>query len=381
MSLHQAPHMIERGISPTVAATIVSAFSLAAVVSGIVFGYIGDRVQVRAGLAVSAALLALGAVTMRDVDGPLLGYISAVLFGAGIGGILTMIPVAWANYFGRAHFGAIRGITLPAQVGGQAIGPLAAGILHDLTGSYSSGLALFAVLSLLAAAGGACDASAEQAPARPRLVRDVAQAMNGRRGAAGHERRAGSERLSRAQMTRAKLAAVDYNLLLRRAFQPLRRGLRSQVLDETRMVRAGQSRKLVADGLGIPRVAVAPFDLGEPALANQRRGRFDALEPEGEADDIEPVAHRRCRLEAVAEPVAHRHPSPRRENAEDVGVQRRLVRDVDHGILAEHHVDRAVGEREGGPAVPCVSRCGRPASPLPPAPLRLRRAVPRRRCR
>ena len=151
VSLHQAPHLIERGISPTIAATIVSTFSLAGVLSSLFFGHIGDRVSVRGALTASAALLALGAVTMRGVDGPLLGYASAVLFGAGIGGILTMIPVAWANYFGRAHFGAIRGITLPAQVGGQAMGPLAAGLLHDLTGSYASGLGAFAVLSLLAA--------------------------------------------------------------------------------------------------------------------------------------------------------------------------------------------------------------------------------------
>ena len=151
VSLHQAPHLIERGLSPTVAATIVSAFSLAGVLSSLVFGQLGDRMPVRGALAASAALLALGAVAMRGVDGPLLGYASAVLFGAGIGGILTMIPVAWASYFGRAHFGAIRGITLPAQVGGQAMGPLAAGVLHDLTGSYASGLTAFAVLSLLAA--------------------------------------------------------------------------------------------------------------------------------------------------------------------------------------------------------------------------------------
>ena len=150
VSLHQAPHLIERGISPTVAATIVSSFSLAGALSSLLFGYLGDRVPVRAALAASAALLGLGAVIMRGVEGPLLGYASAVLFGAGIGGILTMIPIAWANYFGRAHFGAIRGITLPAQVGGQAIGPLAAGVLHDLTGSYASGLTVFAVLSLIA---------------------------------------------------------------------------------------------------------------------------------------------------------------------------------------------------------------------------------------
>ena len=163
VSLHQAPHLIERGISPTIAATIVSTFSLAGALSSLLYGYFGDRLPVRASLAVSAALMALGAVVMRGVEGPLLGYAAAVLFGAGLGGILTMIPVAWANYFGRAHFGAIRGITLPAQVGGQALGPIAAGILHDLTGSYASGLGAFAVLSLLAAGV----ALVTRAPLRP----------------------------------------------------------------------------------------------------------------------------------------------------------------------------------------------------------------------
>ena len=152
VSLHLVPHLNDREISPTVAAAIVATFSLASALSSLLFGHLGDRVPVRAGLVASAALLALAAVTMRGVEGPLLGYASAVLFGAGIGGLLTMIPIAWANYFGRAHFGAIYGITLPAQVGGGAMGPLAAGVLHDLTGSYASGLTACTVLSLLAVA-------------------------------------------------------------------------------------------------------------------------------------------------------------------------------------------------------------------------------------
>ena len=152
VSLHWAPHLIERGISPTLMATMVSSFSLAVALSSVLFGYAGDRVPVRATLAASAALMALGAMTMIAVSGPLPAYAASVLFGTGVGGILTMTPVAWANYFGRAHFGAIRGMTLPAQVGGQAAGPLLAGLLRDLTGDYASGLATFAALSLLAAA-------------------------------------------------------------------------------------------------------------------------------------------------------------------------------------------------------------------------------------
>ena len=152
VSLHWAPHLVERGISPTITATIVSTFSLAITLSSIVFGYAGDRLPVRTTLAASAVFMALGAMAMSAVSGAPLGYAASMLFGAGVGGILTMPPVALANYFGRAHFGAIRGMALPAQVGGQAAGPLLAGLLHDLTGSYASGLTTFAALSLLAAA-------------------------------------------------------------------------------------------------------------------------------------------------------------------------------------------------------------------------------------
>jgi len=151
ISLHQAPHLMERGLSPALAAAVVSAFSVAAALAALLFGAIGHRVSVRALLVAGALLMGSGALTMRAVDGPALGFAAAIAFGAGIGGIFTMLPVAWANYFGRAHFGAIRGVTLPAQVGGQALGPLIAGALHDWRGDYGAGLAVFAAMSLCAA--------------------------------------------------------------------------------------------------------------------------------------------------------------------------------------------------------------------------------------
>jgi cyanate permease len=59
------------------------------------------------------------------------------------------LPVAWADYFGRANYGAIRGLALSAQVLAQAAGPLVSGALRDLTGSYVRPLECFAALSLL----------------------------------------------------------------------------------------------------------------------------------------------------------------------------------------------------------------------------------------
>ena len=82
------------------------------------------------------------------------GYVSAILFGLGIGGVLTVLPIAWADYFGRTSFGAIRGIALTIQVAAQAVGPVMSGVLRDATGDYRLPLlsfASFAVLAIIAA--------------------------------------------------------------------------------------------------------------------------------------------------------------------------------------------------------------------------------------
>jgi hypothetical protein len=41
-----------------------------------------------------------------------------------------------ADDYRRQHLGTIRGITLPVQIGGQAVGPISAGFVFDASGSY-----------------------------------------------------------------------------------------------------------------------------------------------------------------------------------------------------------------------------------------------------
>jgi len=150
VSLHQAPHLIERGLSAATAATIVSVFSLSAGLGGLAFGLGGRRIGVRAGLALAAALAAIGTLMMQGVAAPLTGYAAAGCFGAGLGGVFTILPLAWADYFGRDSFGAIRGAALTMQVTAQAAGPLLSGYLRDLTGDYVVSLTTFAALSAFA---------------------------------------------------------------------------------------------------------------------------------------------------------------------------------------------------------------------------------------
>ena len=147
VSLHQAAHLIERGINPTIAATVVSTFSLMSAVASISCGFLPRSLPIRYPLALIGLSLTAGTLLMLGISTARQAYIAASFFGFGLGGLLTLLPIAWADYFGRANFAAIRGGALSVQVVAQAAGPLLSGALHDWTGSYLRSLQCFAVLS------------------------------------------------------------------------------------------------------------------------------------------------------------------------------------------------------------------------------------------
>jgi sugar phosphate permease len=150
VSLHQAAYLVERGLSPTTAATIVGAFSLASGCGSLGFGFLPRRLPVRFMLAAVGTLQAVGVLGLLAASAKAEFYLAAAVFGLGIGGLLMLPPMAWADYYGRHSYGAIRGVALTFQVLAQAAGPLLSGVMRDATGSYTLSLETFATLSVLA---------------------------------------------------------------------------------------------------------------------------------------------------------------------------------------------------------------------------------------
>jgi OFA family oxalate/formate antiporter-like MFS transporter len=169
VSLHQAPFLIERGLSPPVAASIVSYFSLMSGIASFGFGVLPRRLTARWRLVLTGLFLCIGASLYQPVHSAGSGYLAATFFGLGVGGLLIMLPVAWGDYFGRSNYGAIRGVALTGQVVAQAAGPLLSGVLRDATGGYETSLACFAVLSGLSAVA----AVMATPPAAPEAVINV----------------------------------------------------------------------------------------------------------------------------------------------------------------------------------------------------------------
>jgi OFA family oxalate/formate antiporter-like MFS transporter len=151
VSLHQAAHLIERGIAPLAAATAIGAFSAMSAVASFGVGLLPRRWPVRHSMLGAAVVLSAGTFSLIGVQSAHAAYAAAGLFGVGIGAILTLLPIAWADYFGRRSYGAIRGVALSLQVVAQAVGPLLSGALRDWTGTYAASLTVFGCVSAIAA--------------------------------------------------------------------------------------------------------------------------------------------------------------------------------------------------------------------------------------
>ena len=137
VSLHQVSHFINQGLDPSLAALTAGAFAFCQMLGGFVWASLASRrVPIRFLLAASAFCVSGGALGVQASSTLAWGLPAASILGAGVGGLHLLLRLAWAEYYGREHLGSITGITLPVQVGGQALGPVIAGFLYDFTGSY-----------------------------------------------------------------------------------------------------------------------------------------------------------------------------------------------------------------------------------------------------
>ena len=153
VSLHQVPHFVDQGVPASVAVWTASTFAISQVPASVFFSAMAQKTQARFVMTASGLVVAAGAITTAFASGIAVGVLGAFLLGFGVGGLHIMARLAGADYFGRLHLGAIRAWSLAAQVGGQALGPTAAGLAVDRYGSYQGAFLAFginlAVVSLL----------------------------------------------------------------------------------------------------------------------------------------------------------------------------------------------------------------------------------------
>jgi MFS family permease len=114
-------------------------------------GYLADRLPVRVMLMVVSLGLASGLFVLTQVESYSAGVFFAVIHGSFFAVLLFLQNLAFANYYGRGHFGAIRGFITPFQTTANALGPLLATFIFDIQGDYNLALSLFIGIMLTVA--------------------------------------------------------------------------------------------------------------------------------------------------------------------------------------------------------------------------------------
>ena len=148
--MHVVPHAIDLGISPSNAANILATVGAMSIAGRFIMGGAGDRIGNRSALLICFACLITGTVWLQFADNLWMLLLFAVVHGFAHGGFFALIAPILADYFGTRDQGVILGIVIFISNVGSAIGPVLAGYIFDVTGSYQ---VMFMALTGLSMAG------------------------------------------------------------------------------------------------------------------------------------------------------------------------------------------------------------------------------------
>jgi MFS family permease len=150
--VHIVAHATDVGIPANIAATILSAIGVVSIISKVSTGLALDRIRCRPILITIAILTSLSFILLQLPVQLWILYLFAALFAVGYGGWATTQSPTVAEYFGLKNHGTILGMTFIGVGLGSALGPYAAGLIFDTTGSYSLafwGCLVFCVIAII----------------------------------------------------------------------------------------------------------------------------------------------------------------------------------------------------------------------------------------
>jgi MFS family permease len=148
--VHIIPHARDLGLAPAYAAGVLSAIGGFSILGRIAMGAANDRIGGKRALVICIVLLFCSFLWLQLASTAWMLFLFAVIYGFGHGGFFTVVSPMVAEWFGTGSHGTLFGIVLFCGTLGGAIGPLVAGRIFDLTGSYQL---VFIVLSVLTLVG------------------------------------------------------------------------------------------------------------------------------------------------------------------------------------------------------------------------------------
>ena len=147
--LHQIPHLISIGLSADTAGGILGMMIFASIPGRVLFGFLGDRIKKNKLLAATMIIQGIGVLVLAFASSIIHVYAFVVIYGLTYGGCIPLLMAFRGDIFGRKNFAQMSGIMSPFRMIGNVIGPVLAGYLFDVTGSYKVAFVSFAALAVM----------------------------------------------------------------------------------------------------------------------------------------------------------------------------------------------------------------------------------------
>jgi predicted MFS family arabinose efflux permease len=150
MLQHQVPLIVEAGISQKLAATALGVTAGLGGLGKLCFGRISEMLPFRYAVMLCFGLQALGVLVLFNAESVAMVWIYVVIFGFAMGGVIVLLPLVVAHFFGLAAFGVIMGTMSLILALGNASGALISGLIYDSLGSYRYAMVAYMCLYVIA---------------------------------------------------------------------------------------------------------------------------------------------------------------------------------------------------------------------------------------
>ncbi len=151
VSVHLVPHLTDQGFDSGFAASMGGLIGVAALPGRLIFNIMAEKVR-RSVLTGFIFLLQAFSLVLLLIVPSIPGVLAFVLlFGAGFGAVTPLRAGLLAELYGPAHYGRIAGFMGLFFTIARGIGPLGAGLIHDIYGNYSPAFWAVVVVSGLSA--------------------------------------------------------------------------------------------------------------------------------------------------------------------------------------------------------------------------------------
>jgi sugar phosphate permease len=145
-----APYAVDLGVDKQKAAQLISIMAFTGILGKLMFGYAADFMNLKVGYWLAMAFMGAGLLLLSIQPAYQLMVVASVVIGLSIGGLIPIYGALLAKVFGIASYARVMGLMRIVTLMISMIGAPFAGLIFDMTGSFTLAFQAFSVALVVA---------------------------------------------------------------------------------------------------------------------------------------------------------------------------------------------------------------------------------------